>query len=90
LTFAEFSKAVDGLRAFDAGCTDSGISDPELKRRVVEHFNELASNGTLRVELSKLLREQSLTDEAIAAGYGYEDTVDIIRWVEGLMHWNLI
>lgn len=75
--------AIDALMAYDLGCTDSGISDPEMKQAIAEYLRSL-SDSEFNREMSVLIRDHYLTDAAIEAGYGIEDAKAVLEWLEGL------
>lgn len=83
-TFRGFilAQAVDALKAYDSGATDSGIKDDEMREAVRSYLKGLPEAERRRV-LAVLGRDR-LTDEAIAAGYGLADVVDLYHWLDGL------
>lgn len=83
MTHEELSDAMIGLFAYDTGCVDSGISDPLLKRRVIEHLNGLSATD-YRLLISRIAREQFLTEEALARQYGLEDAHHFYEWLDDL------
>ncbi len=72
--------ALDGLYAYDCGCTDSGIHNEKLKNEVIIHLQNL-SEDELRILLSEFLREYFLTEDALRQGYGIEDVSRFIEWL---------
>lgn len=87
MTDAELAGALDGLYAYDTGSTDSGIHDEALRARCIA---EMASRRgpfeiAPRVFLSRLVAGTWLTDDALAAGYGIEDVMCFIRWLDERM-----
>ncbi len=78
-------EALDGLFAYDSGCTDSGIHDEKLRSEVISHLNNL-SETDLRILLSEFTREQFLTDDALRRGYGIEDVGGFLEWLAKYMY----
>lgn len=72
--------AIDALIAFDVGCTDSGVSDPELGKAVDSFLWSLEEKES-RYILARYAR-RFLTDESLDKGYGLEDLSDAIRFLE--------
>jgi len=81
MTEPELFDALDGLSAYDAGCTDSGIRDELLRRRVFQYLGSLTETEQ-RLTLGKHIREHYLTDEAMAQGYGPEDVQQFLNWLD--------
>lgn len=84
LTFEELKRAADGLSAYDTGCVDSGIHDPELKQRFVETLKYAISDDERRPTVARMVRDMWLSDEAIEQGYGAEDARRFIDWLDDL------
>ena len=62
---------------YDTGCTDSGVCyDIQEFRDYFEHFGE----NNFRVFISRLIRENFLTEDALKDGYGFEDALEFIDW----------
>lgn len=80
-----FNEALDGLYAYDTGCTDSGIHDPVLKAELREEL--LKDDGLVR--LSRYVREFHLSDEALVLGFTLEDTAGLIRWLADELDFSL-
>ena len=63
--------------SYDMGCTDSGVCDDiQEVRDYFEHFGE----NNFRVFISRLIRENFLTEDALKDGYGFEDALEFIDW----------
>ena len=63
--------------SYDMGCTDSGVCyDIQEFRDYFEHFGE----NNFRVFISRLIRENFLTEDALKDGYGFEDALEFIDW----------
>lgn len=75
--------ALDALMAYDHGATDSGVSDPRLKRKTLELLRSLG-DGERRRALAVFARRY-LTDEAIGRGCGLEDVRRAIDWLDDEM-----
>ena len=72
--------ALDGLFAYDIGCTDSGIKDENLRREVANYLGAL-NDKQFRLIISEFIREYYLSTAALAQGYGVEDVVEFIKWM---------
>lgn len=81
----ELRDALDGLFAYDGGATDSGIHDEVLRTRCKKAIKAMPCEpGELvpRLWLSRLIRDMWLSEEALSQGYGIEDAVSFLRWLE--------
>lgn len=91
MTGQELRDALDGLYAYDQGATGSGIHDETLRARCVEHMRAwpLGEYQLMpQAEVSRLVREMRLTEEAIGQGYGIEDAFGFTRWLCEIMGWG--
>lgn len=80
LEYGELKDALDGLFAWDAGCSDSGIHDERLRQRVRDYVRTLA--GPERRELlARIARDLYLSDDALRQGYGLPDVEEFISWL---------
>lgn len=72
---------LEGLFAYDTGCVSSGIHDDLLKE---ESFERLLSMNmeARRYFLSRVLRDAYLSEDGLAAGYGIEDVVSFVQWLD--------
>jgi hypothetical protein len=84
----ELFDALNGLFAYDTGCTDSGVKDETLRAKVVSYLNSL-SEDEFRITLSIFIREAFVSEEAINEGYGIEDVKSFIEWMDSHMHTHL-
>jgi hypothetical protein len=84
MTKIELIDSLDGLFAYDSGCTDSGICDNLLKEEVKEELKLL----TIR-EISEIIRELYLSDEALKQGYTIEDCKNFIEWLSREMDYDI-
>ena len=80
MTYEEFKDALDGLFAYDSGCTDSGIHDEGLRARCIQHFESLKPDEQRHL-LGKLTVDMWLSEEAMKQGYGAEDAKRFLEWV---------
>lgn len=80
MTQDELFRAIDGLMAYDVGCTDSGISDPELRAKVESELNAMTDTQKELFEKA-YIEECFLSDSAIAQGYGDEDAEEFKEWL---------
>lgn len=79
MTEKDLFDALDGLYAYDTGCTDSGIHDEVLRARTFAHLRAMHPDE-FRVTLGRFLRESFLTEQRLAQGYGPEDVESFLRW----------
>lgn len=87
MTDDEIRDAIDGLYAHDSGCT-SGIWDPILKQKLAEQLRaDNADRPTIiPPRWSRIVRDMTLSDEALEQGYGLEDAAEIARWLDDLSY----
>lgn len=86
MTEEQLRNALDGLHAYDDGAVDSGIHDEDLRQRCINALKAQTGPHEIAPEvLSRIVRDLYLTDEAIAQGYGLEDAVGFIRWLDDRM-----
>jgi hypothetical protein len=88
VTHEELSDALDGLHAYDSGCTDSGIHDEALRARVKAHLATL-DDDKWRWTMSRIVRDLYLSEEALEQGYGLEDVAGCIKWLADRMEIDL-
>lgn len=81
MTYEELRAAIDGLYAYDQGATSSGIHDEHLRAKVKAHIKALPDLEH-RAFLARLVIDLSLSTEALAAGYGPEDALAILEWID--------
>ncbi|MGG4288385.1 hypothetical protein ABEW81_11365 [Priestia megaterium] len=81
----ELFKILDGMFAFDTGCTDSGFKDEELRKEVIEYLSSLEDND-FRIILSTYIREYFVSEKAVKQGYGIEDVANFIEWLSERMN----
>ncbi|MCU5414772.1 MULTISPECIES: hypothetical protein [Bacillus] len=75
---------LDGLYAFDTGSTDSGIKDEFLRMKVIEYLESL-DQEEFRIIMSNFIRDYFVSHEAIKKGYGIEDVVSFVKWLDKFM-----
>ena len=85
---AELGDALVGLFAYDEGAHDSGIHDERLRLTAKDRLFAM-STDEFRLFISRLVREQFLSEEALAQRYGLEDVKDFIRWLSQYMDFTL-
>jgi hypothetical protein len=86
VTDEELRDALDGLRAYDEGATDSGIRDEDLRARCKAALREREADPVRWREFAaRLVRDLYLTDEAIGHEAGLEDAAGLIRWLDDRM-----
>ena len=69
-----------GIFAYDNGCVDSGIHDEGARQRLKDTIKSW-TDEEFRLAMSARVRDEFLSDEAIAKGYGLEDVAEFIRWL---------
>lgn len=88
MTEEEFRDALDGLFAYDTGATDSGIKDEKLRQQCKEYMQSMPREPhelVPRVWFSRLVREMWLDEVRLAQGYGIEDAIAFLRWLDDEM-----
>ena len=88
MTQEKLFDAIDGLSAYDSGCTDSGIHDELLRQRVKDCLNGFTEEE-FSVTMSVYIREHFVSEEAIKQGYGIEDVAYFITWLDKSMGFSL-
>ena len=82
----ELRDALSGLYAYDTGATDSGIHDEVLRQKCIAVINAMLKTPSEllfpRLWLSRLVRDKYLSEEALAQGYGIEDAILFVQWLE--------
>jgi hypothetical protein len=75
---------LEAIHAYDTGSTDSGVHDEQLRGRLIAELVELNpwENAEARKRLSVWVREAYLSDEAMAKGYGWEDALEFLTWID--------
>ena len=84
----ELRDTLDGLYAYDGGATDSGIHDEALRQKCIAAIKAIPRGPheiVPRIWLSRLIRDMWLSEDALAEGYGIEDVVKFIFWLEDTM-----
>ena len=81
-------EALRALFAYDTGTTDSGIKNEVLRQKclaAIEAMPRTPFEVVPRLWLSRLIRDCFLSEEALAQGYGIEDALTFLRWMEDVM-----
>lgn len=86
---AKLIDALDGLFAYDTGATDSGIHDEDLRTQCINELQRRLDQDDGRVLMSRLLRDMWLSDDMLAQGYGYEDMLRFVEWLDDYMEMDL-
>lgn len=81
MNYDETRDALEGMFAYDAGSTCSGIHNPILKAQV-KHYLDALSPLDQRTFLAKIITELWLNEQALESGYGPEDAYEFLRWLE--------
>lgn len=79
---AKLIDALDGLFAYDTGATDSGIHDEDLRAQCIEELQRRINQDDGRIFMSSLLRDMFLSDDMLVKGYGYEDLLRFVEWLD--------
>lgn len=79
------ARDLEGLFAYDTGAVGSGTHDEGLRERRIADLKRHAASPANREFFSTLLRDMWLSDEAIAAGYGVEDMLAFVDWLQDRM-----
>jgi hypothetical protein len=82
MTNNELSTTLQSLFAYDIGHADSGIHDAALKDQCRKYLESVTDEVGRRRLLARMVRELWLCDESIDAGYGCEDALTFINWLE--------
>ncbi len=88
MTGLPYADAVIGIFAYDTGCVSSGIRNEPL-RQEIKDWIKAQPDDDLRLWLGRLVREEFLTEEALAAGYGPEDVHSFFQWMATGLDWDL-
>lgn len=72
----EMGDAMEGLFAYDTGCTDSGIHDDALREKVKAWLQAVDEKW-----LSRWVREAYLSERALEQGYGIGDVAEFFKWL---------
>jgi hypothetical protein len=81
--YAELFSDLEAFFAYENGSTDSGVQDPEKRARRVAELRALNpwEDAEARKALTRWVREAYMSDEAIEKGYGWEDVLAFLRWL---------
>ena len=77
----ELFDALDGLRAYDGGCTDSGIHDELLRSKVKKQLQESPT-----IDKDLLIFVHTYFDPE--KGYTFEDVIEFTYWLDQDMGFN--
>jgi len=75
----DFTK-LEAIYAYDTGSRESGIKDEALRSRLVAQIDAMPDDA-FRLEFSRWLRDNLLSEQALAQGYGFEDVMSFARWI---------
>jgi len=81
MSYEDLKDALDGLFAYDTGCTDSGIKDEVLRGQVKTHLRSLPVDEH-RALVAKLTVDMWLSEKALEQGYGAEDAKAFLTWLD--------
>lgn len=84
-THSDLFADLEAFYAYETGSTASGKHDPELRARRMRELKALNpwENAEGRRALSVWVRNAYLSDEAQEAGYGWEDALSFLAWING-------
>lgn len=87
MTDEALTEALDGLYAYDSGCVDSGTHDEALRARCIAELHNRMGEYEIapRLFLSRLVRDMWLSEEALANGYGIQDAMEFVAWLDERM-----
>lgn len=80
--------SLDGLKAYDTGCIDSGIHDEKLRQEVITYLRSL-DGKTLRITLTEYIRKYFVCEDAVEKGAGIEDVRAFIDWLSDYMDFDI-
>jgi hypothetical protein len=75
--------AIDALKAYDRGATDSGVHDDDMRTAVRQHLLILTDRG-YRATVARMIREM-VSEGRIEEGYGPEDVRALLDWIDELL-----
>lgn len=84
---AQRNDFIEGLFAYDVGCTDSGIRDERRKHELLEWVS-VRDKDDLRKDMARLVREVCLSEARLAQGHGLADAAEFMRWLEYELNLN--
>lgn len=82
--------SLDGLFAYDNGSIDSGINDTILRAKVKVEMQKLAELEAVPKFIDKFCYQYYMSPKRRKQGYGMEDAIEFIKWLEELMGWKII
>ncbi len=88
MTEERLREALRGLFAYDTGSTDSGIHDEGLRQQCIAAIKAIPTDPyevAPRLWLSRLIRDAYLSEEALEEGYGIEDAISFVKWLQERM-----
>lgn len=86
MTDEDLMDALLGLYAYDTGCVDSGIHDERLKQKCREEMDkDLRPSQLFSDRMARLVRDNMLDEDSIKQGYGLEDVLKFLQWIDGGM-----
>ncbi len=81
----ELVTALESLFAYDAGAVSAGVHDETLRGRCYAELKTAAAGPGNREYFARLLRDMWLSETALANGYGVEDMLAFVDWLQGRM-----
>lgn len=81
MTINDLLDEMEGFYAYDGGATDSGVKNDARRKEVAEKF-DLLTDEDRRVGLSRWVAAAYLSDEGLSKGYGWEDALSFLRWID--------
>lgn len=91
MTESELRDALGVLYANDTIYRDPETKDDELRNRCVNEIWNRCRRGQSEARLlfSRIIRKMWLSEDALALGYGIEDAMKFIKWLEDSMYLNI-
>ena len=84
MDYEKLKDSLDGLYAYDTGCTDSGIHDESLREECRKYIMARPPKDR-KILLGKMTTEMFLSEKAVERGYGPEDAKHFLDWLDEQM-----
>jgi hypothetical protein len=74
---------LEAIHAYDTGARDSGLHDERRRAEVAQALDDANpwEDAEARADLSRWVASAYLSEEAIRKGYGWEDALEYLRWI---------
>jgi hypothetical protein len=80
----ELWAALERIHTMDPRARYSSSEIDRLHRRCVAQVEEM-SRSDIRLSLSRYVRDEMLSEDALAGGQGWEDVLSFLDWFDGGM-----